>query len=118
MKVFKNNEFFAGLSIPEPDVRESLEARMPRDFSSDGMDFLKVLSPLKSLSIHHHPSHYYSFIDLDFVYYRNASTKIRPNGTRATNFSVTPISPTLISACPNLNWKNTNVSGDCDLVLG
>jgi len=42
MKVFKNNEFFAGLSIPEPDVRESLEAKMPRDFSADGMDFLKV----------------------------------------------------------------------------
>ena len=43
MKVFKNNEFFAGLSIPEPDVRESLEMKMPRDFSVDGMDFLKVL---------------------------------------------------------------------------
>ena len=42
MKVFKNNEFFAGLSIPEPDVRESLELKMPRDFSADGMDFLKV----------------------------------------------------------------------------
>lgn len=42
MKVFKNNEFFAGLSIPEPDVRESLEAKMPRDFSPEGMDFLKV----------------------------------------------------------------------------
>lgn len=42
MKVFKNNEFFAGLSIPEPDVRESIESKMPRDFSIDGMDFLKV----------------------------------------------------------------------------
>ncbi|XP_046642037.1 cyclin-dependent kinase-like 4 isoform X2 [Daphnia pulicaria] len=41
MKVFKNNEFFAGLSIPEPDVRESIESKMPRDFSIDGMDFLK-----------------------------------------------------------------------------
>lgn len=44
MKVFKNNEFFAGLSIPEPDVRESIESKMPRDFSIDGMDFLKVQS--------------------------------------------------------------------------
>ena len=42
MKVFKNNEFFAGLSIPEPDVRESIDSKMPRDFSVDGMDFLKV----------------------------------------------------------------------------
>ena len=42
MKVFKNNEFFAGLSIPEPEVRESIEAKMPRDFSNEGMDFLKV----------------------------------------------------------------------------
>ncbi len=48
MKVFKNNEFFAGLSIPEPDVRESLEAKMPRDFSADGMDFLKVWYVQKS----------------------------------------------------------------------
>jgi len=46
MKVFKNNEFFAGLSIPEPDVRESIESKMPRDFSIDGMDFLKVSNVL------------------------------------------------------------------------
>lgn len=50
MKVFKNNEFFAGLSIPEPDVRESLEAKMPRDFSADAMDFLKVSAPVFPLS--------------------------------------------------------------------
>lgn len=41
MKVFKNNEFFAGLSIPEPEVRESIDSKMPRDFSTEGMDFLK-----------------------------------------------------------------------------
>lgn len=49
MKVFKNNEFFAGLSIPEPDVRESLEAKMPRDFSAEAMDFLKVSRARDSL---------------------------------------------------------------------
>lgn len=51
MKVFKNNEFFAGLSIPEPDVRESIESKMPRDFSIDGMDFLKVSSKFSFLKI-------------------------------------------------------------------
>ena len=45
MKVFKNNEFFAGLSIPEPEVRESIDSKMPRDFSTEGMDFLKVIPP-------------------------------------------------------------------------
>ena len=49
MKVFKNNEFFAGLSIPEPEVRESIEAKMPRDFSNEGMDFLKVAFQIFSL---------------------------------------------------------------------
>ncbi len=50
MKVFKNNEFFAGLTIPEPDVRESIESKMPRDFSADGMDFLKVDIPYSAIN--------------------------------------------------------------------
>ena len=42
MQIFRNNEFFTGLNVPNPDTRESLDAKMPKDFPSDGLDFLKV----------------------------------------------------------------------------
>lgn len=65
MKVFKNNEFFAGLSIPEPDVRESIESKMPRDFSIDGMDFLKVSrSQIINCFSYHSTSSFFHLIEL------------------------------------------------------
>lgn len=42
MRIFKDNEFFRGVTLPEPDTLEPLEAKMPKTFSREGMDFLKV----------------------------------------------------------------------------
>ncbi|XP_076044863.1 cyclin-dependent kinase-like 4 isoform X2 [Oratosquilla oratoria] len=41
MQVFRNNEFFRGLTIPEPDIRESLEAKMPKNIQPECLDFIK-----------------------------------------------------------------------------
>ena len=35
----KANEFFCGLSIPDPGTTEPLEHKLPRDLGSDGVDF-------------------------------------------------------------------------------
>ncbi|KAK7083901.1 Cyclin-dependent kinase-like 1 [Halocaridina rubra] len=40
MQIFKNNEFFRGMSIPEPDTMETLDAKMPKNIP-DCLDFLK-----------------------------------------------------------------------------
>jgi hypothetical protein len=112
MKVFKNNEFFAGLSIPEPDVRESLELKMPRDFSADGMDFLKV--PIFGL-ISVVPIRLQFMSDV-LIWFRNAWIKIRPRGTLASSCCDTLTSPISISAYLTPNWKNMNDSEDCALV--
>jgi cyclin-dependent kinase-like len=43
MQLFKINEFFSGLSIPNPEVLEPLEMRFPPEvLSSEGLDFLEV----------------------------------------------------------------------------
>lgn len=44
MRIFKDNEFFRGMSIPEPDRVDPIEDKMPKHFPSEGLDFLKVLS--------------------------------------------------------------------------
>ncbi|XP_069194832.1 cyclin-dependent kinase-like 4 isoform X2 [Procambarus clarkii] len=41
MRIFKDNEFFRGLNIPEPDTLESIEAKMQKSFSREGLDLLK-----------------------------------------------------------------------------
>ncbi|XP_015925431.1 cyclin-dependent kinase-like 4 isoform X2 [Parasteatoda tepidariorum] len=41
MQVFRSNDFFAGVTIPEPDVRESLENKIPKHVHEHGVDFLK-----------------------------------------------------------------------------
>jgi cyclin-dependent kinase-like len=42
MNIFKSNEFFYGVSLPQPDVLEPLENKLPRQSNSHVMDFLKV----------------------------------------------------------------------------
>jgi hypothetical protein len=42
MNIFKSNEFFYGVSLPQPDVLEPLESKLPRQNSFHVMDFLKV----------------------------------------------------------------------------
>ena len=43
MQIFKTNEFFCGLSIPDPGTIEQIEKKLPRDIAgSDGIDFMKV----------------------------------------------------------------------------
>ena len=39
MQIFKANEFFCGLSIPDPGTIEPLEHKLPKDLGSDGVDF-------------------------------------------------------------------------------
>ena len=43
MQIFKTNEFFCGLSIPDPGAVEPLEKKLPKDvIGTDGVDFTKV----------------------------------------------------------------------------
>ncbi|XP_021921705.1 cyclin-dependent kinase-like 1 isoform X2 [Zootermopsis nevadensis] len=41
MNIFKSNEFFYGVSLPQPDVQEPLESKLPRQCNPHVMDFLK-----------------------------------------------------------------------------
>ena len=43
MQIFKTNEFFCGLSIPDPGTIDPIEKKLPRDIAgADGVDFMKV----------------------------------------------------------------------------
>ncbi|XP_054721956.1 cyclin-dependent kinase-like 1 [Uloborus diversus] len=48
MQVFRANDFFAGVTIPEPDVRESLDSKIPKHVHEHGVDFIKAHSATKS----------------------------------------------------------------------
>jgi cyclin-dependent kinase-like len=41
MHVFKTNDFFAGVTIPEPEVNDPLENKIPKNIEELGMDFLR-----------------------------------------------------------------------------
>lgn len=42
MQIFKSNEFFCGLSIPDPGTIEPVEKKLPRDLAgAEGVDFMK-----------------------------------------------------------------------------
>ncbi|XP_067005069.1 cyclin-dependent kinase-like 4 [Anabrus simplex] len=41
MSIFKSNEFFFGVTLPQPDTYEPLEAKLPRQSNPLVMDFLK-----------------------------------------------------------------------------
>ncbi|CAG2109653.1 unnamed protein product, partial [Medioppia subpectinata] len=41
MTVFKTNEFFAGVTLPEPETHEPLESKIPKQIEESGMDFLR-----------------------------------------------------------------------------
>lgn len=44
MQIFKSNEFFCGLSIPDPGTIEPIEKKLPKEIAGvDGVDFMKVL---------------------------------------------------------------------------
>lgn len=40
MQIFRTNEFFAGVTLPMPDVRDPLETKMPKSTSREAIDFL------------------------------------------------------------------------------
>src|SRR5690348_13627732 len=40
MQIFRSNEFFAGVILPMPDMREPLESKMPKTTSREILDFL------------------------------------------------------------------------------
>jgi cyclin-dependent kinase-like len=43
MQLFKSSEFFAGLSIPNPEILEPLSLKYPPELLSlEGLDFLQV----------------------------------------------------------------------------
>ncbi|KIH45280.1 hypothetical protein ANCDUO_24682 [Ancylostoma duodenale] len=50
MSVFRSNQFFFGLSIPEPEQQEPLPLRLP-NATSVQLDFLYVSSPPTRLPI-------------------------------------------------------------------
>ncbi|PSN34748.1 Cyclin-dependent kinase-like 1 [Blattella germanica] len=41
MNIFKSNEFFYGVTLPQPEVLEPLETKLPRQNNPNVMDFLK-----------------------------------------------------------------------------
>lgn len=41
MTIFRSNEFFAGVSIPEPETIETLEQKIPRHIDMYALDFLR-----------------------------------------------------------------------------
>ena len=66
MQIFKSNEFFCGLSIPDPGTVDPLEGKLARGpAGSEGVDFMKVIILLLlifQLVI-------YFFIDVSEVYF-------------------------------------------------
>ena len=43
MQIFKQNEFFCGLSIPDPGTIEPIERKLPVELAGqEGIDFMKV----------------------------------------------------------------------------
>ena len=40
INIFRTNEFFAGVAIPEPDVIETLQQKIPKHIDQTGLDFL------------------------------------------------------------------------------
>ena len=52
MQIFKTNEFFCGLSIPDPGTIDPIEKKLPRDIAgADGVDFMKVSIAFESIFI-------------------------------------------------------------------
>ncbi|XP_076366351.1 cyclin-dependent kinase-like 4 isoform X1 [Tachypleus tridentatus] len=41
MQIFRSNDFFAGVNIPEPEVRENLDHKLPKSIDDSGFDFVK-----------------------------------------------------------------------------
>lgn len=41
INIFRSNEFFAGVAIPEPDVIETLEQKIPKHIDQTGLEFLR-----------------------------------------------------------------------------
>ena len=60
MQIFKSNEFFCGLSIPDPGTIEPIDKRLPREIAgAEGVDFMKVSTicfPIESHKILIFPS--------------------------------------------------------------
>ncbi len=53
MAIFKTNEFFAGLIIPDPGVIDPIDKKLPKDLvGSEGIDFMKV-SKIASTNLRH-----------------------------------------------------------------
>lgn len=44
MHIFRTNDFFTGITLPQPDVIEPLESKLPKQVQNDAnlIDFLKV----------------------------------------------------------------------------
>ncbi|KAF4527212.1 hypothetical protein B566_EDAN006138 [Ephemera danica] len=42
MMIFKTNEFFSGVTLPEPDTPESLESKLPKTAPPEALDFLLI----------------------------------------------------------------------------
>jgi len=65
MQIFKTNEFFCRLSIPDPGTIDPIEKKLPRDIAGpDGVDFMKVYMLFSHLqrkemcfSLHSHQIH-------------------------------------------------------------
>jgi hypothetical protein len=56
MQIFRMNEFFAGLTIPKPEILEPLSRKFPPDvLCPEGLDFLQVAAfhPLRIFYIEH-----------------------------------------------------------------
>ena len=68
MQIFKTNEFFCGLSIPDPGTVDLIEKKLPDKVGIEGIDFMKVIKILGNYPL--------QYMDKFSLKYRNI--EIRP----------------------------------------
>jgi hypothetical protein len=44
MQIFKKNDFFVGVSLPEPEVMDPLEEKLAKSVTPEGLDFALVIN--------------------------------------------------------------------------
>lgn len=112
MQIFKSNEFFCGLSIPDPGTVEPLDRKIPREIAGpEGVDFFKKCvdkDPAKRLTCEQLLSHPF-FRNFTFKYpevdeYEGQKRNVSFNG------SLLPHLPGSNHGSPDIRMSTSNVS--------
>lgn len=78
MQIFKKNDFFVGVSLPEPEVMDPLEEKLAKSVTPEGLDFALVINERA-------PEAELALIKISLMSRRNVWTRTRASGGRATN---------------------------------